>query len=102
VPTTAPTQDAGLSFVVLRVWTVVAVMLAAWLGVWRRRSVVGPLRVAPDRPVWPLWVVFAGGAGGWVVLSSLVMGFQLSIRMRERGPGTAPDPNLLFTPADWA
>src|SRR5690348_12453479 len=58
----------------------VAVLVAAGAGVWaglfHARSLAGPPRVPPGRPVWPLVLVVAAAVGMWLlVVPGLYLGY---------------------------
>jgi membrane protease YdiL (CAAX protease family) len=104
-PTTAPANlDSRADvyiYAALIVATALAVLLIVVLGLWRPSRMVGPLRVQPGRPVWPLLVVGGVGAGVWFgaqVVYVFIRAFQLA---REHGPGTQPTLSD-FTPSDYA
>src|SRR4029434_7783332 len=70
-----------------------ALLLAAWAGVFRKRSIVGPPRLAPGEPLGTLLIAMLLAFVVWVTLSSWYM-------LRNQGgaePATAPT-NQQITP----
>src|SRR5689334_9031593 len=66
-PSTAisPAVSDRLQLLVLLTMLVISITTAALCGCFRRRSIVGRNRIAPDEPVSALWMVFLFAAGFW-------------------------------------
>ena len=104
-PTTAPAEldpQFELYFTVaMLALAVVAVVLVVALGVWRPSSIVGPLRVQPGRPVWPVLVIGFFGGVVWIGIQSAYLVVRAVQLAREHGPEWQPTLSD-FSPVDYA
>lgn len=76
-------------------------LLAARLKVFRASAVVGPLRVGPREPAWPLLVALALGFGAWIWTQALFVSWWMK---EHASPATRPvrfDPSSLSA-GGWA
>ena len=81
--------------------SVLGVLVAKRAGVFRRRSVDGPVRLGPDRPGWPFFGVFIGAGVMMIFAANIVASVRQAQLKREQGP----DAKIDFTqpsPADAA
>ncbi len=79
----------------------IAAIFAALLGVFRRKSVLGPRRLPADQPVWPIGVSAVIGLIVWIGIQGVYIGTKQSDFVRVN-PGTAFDPEKNLTAEDYA
>ena len=103
-PTTAPVPDewgAGAFYVALAAATLFSIVLLLVLRAWEARRVVGPLRVEPGRPLWPLLVASVIGVVVWLGTQTGIGVWKQLQLFREHGPDRRLEMSD-FTPGDFA
>jgi membrane protease YdiL (CAAX protease family) len=89
------------------VLSALAIPAAIWLGVFRPRSIDGPLRIDRRRPVWPLVLIWGAGTVIWLGVQTVLVFALIAARhpdfLRHGGepPQTAQIEEML-SPGDWA
>ena len=82
----AVADDPTTSLLAAAGYLAVAVLIAAGAGVFRRRSVHGPARLAYDTPVTPLVLVTFTAAGAWF-LTQVAFGAAKAAQAARENPG---------------
>lgn len=109
VPTTnpiAPVDSATAELVasiILLVFAVAAIGLAAALGVFKPSKILGPIRVPFARPLWPLVIVLVTAAVIWIgAQTAYVMG-RVVQHQQQHAPagGDGPSVTPTFSVADF-
>src|SRR5689334_16200171 len=69
----------------LLVFGVFAMVVARVVGVFRRHSILGPMRIADPSPLWPLLLITCVGGGSWLG-AQIVYGAVVYRRYGELSP----------------